>query len=92
MTRHVVKKMQPCHDVKRLHEQYGDFVRIGPMELSIVEPTAFRDIYANSSPYEKGPLYSHPHPSETMLECRSRKKHAPKRKLWDYAFTTQGRL
>ncbi|KAK8084318.1 hypothetical protein PG997_005589 [Apiospora hydei] len=84
-----LKKMQPCHELKRLHEQYGEFVRIGPMELSITEPAAFRDIYANSSPCEKGPLYSHGYPSETVLEVRSRKQHGPKRKPWDYAFTTQ---
>ncbi|KAK8044498.1 cytochrome p450 monooxygenase [Apiospora rasikravindrae] len=89
MTRQALKKMQPCHELKKLHDQYGEFVRIGPMELSITEPAAFRDIYANSSPCEKGPVYSHGHPSETVVEIRSRKRHAPKRKLWDYAFTTQ---
>ncbi|KAK8068944.1 hypothetical protein PG994_005560 [Apiospora phragmitis] len=89
MTKHAVRKMQPYHEIKKMHERYGDFVRIGPMELSITEPAAFRDIYANSSPCEKGPLYSQGRPSETVLDARSRKKHAPKRKLWDYAFTTQ---
>ncbi|KAK7942602.1 cytochrome P450 monooxygenase FCK2 [Apiospora aurea] len=89
MTSRALKKMQPCHELKKLHERYGEFVRIGPMELSITEPAAFRDIYANSSPCEKGPLYSHGYPSETVLEVRSRKNHGPKRKPWDYAFTTQ---
>ena len=92
MTRHAVKTMQSYRHYKKLHEQYGDFVRVGPMEISIIEPAAFRDIYANSSPCEKGPLYSHGSPSTTVLEIRSRKLHTAKRKPWDHAFATQGRL
>ncbi|KAK6840445.1 hypothetical protein PG995_016199 [Apiospora arundinis] len=89
MTKLALQTMQPYRHFKKLHEHYGDFVRIGPMEISITEPAAFRDIYANSSPCEKGPLYSHGYPSTTVLETRSRKEHAPKRKPWDRAFTTQ---
>ncbi|KAK8121169.1 cytochrome P450 67 [Apiospora kogelbergensis] len=88
MTGQSVKTMQAYRHFRRLHEHYGDFVRVGPMEISIAEPAAFRDIYANYSPCEKGPLYSHGHPSTTVLEARSRKLHAPKRKPWDRAFTT----
>ena len=33
------------HTVKRLHEQYGDVVRVAPDELSFTNPAAWRDIY-----------------------------------------------
>ena len=35
------------HRVKQLHEQYGEIIRVAPSELSIIDPTAWKDIYQN---------------------------------------------
>lgn len=42
------------HDIKSLHEQYGDIVRLAPDELSFIDPAAWRDIYPKNfvRPYE----------------------------------------
>ncbi|RAH84605.1 cytochrome P450 ClCP1 [Aspergillus japonicus CBS 114.51] len=34
------------HRIRALHEKYGDVVRVAPDELSFIDPTAWRDIYA----------------------------------------------
>lgn len=33
------------HDVKSMHERYGEIVRVGPDEFSFTDPTAWKDIY-----------------------------------------------
>ena len=33
------------HDVKSIHEHYGEIVRVGPDELSFTNPAAWKDIY-----------------------------------------------
>lgn len=33
------------HQIRHLHRQYGDVVRVAPDELSFIDPTAWRDIY-----------------------------------------------
>ena len=42
------------HDIKKLHELYGEVVRVGPDELSFTNPTAWKDIYTKGfvRPYE----------------------------------------
>ena len=42
------------HDIKKLHEHYGEVVRVGPDELSFTNPTAWKDIYTKGfvRPYE----------------------------------------
>ncbi|KAI3336999.1 cytochrome P450 family protein [Xylariaceae sp. AK1471] len=45
-------------DLVDLHERYGPVVRIGPNELSVGDPEAFRKIYSISNAFPKGPSYS----------------------------------
>ena len=37
------------HQIRKIHEQYGEVVRVAPNELSIIDPVAWKDIYQNSS-------------------------------------------
>ncbi|RBR21164.1 hypothetical protein FVER53590_10685 [Fusarium verticillioides] len=76
-------------EVQKLHEKYGDIVRIGPTELSIATPSSFRPIHAPSSPVIKSPFYGITHPWVMLLSERRKKEHALRRKSWDRAFTTK---
>ena len=42
------------HNIKKLHERYGEVVRVGPDELSFTNPAAWKDIYTKGfvRPYE----------------------------------------
>jgi len=43
-----------------LHDKYGDVVRVGPDELSFVNPDAWRDIYSQGRGYDKAAQGSAP--------------------------------
>ncbi|KIL86958.1 hypothetical protein FAVG1_09511 [Fusarium avenaceum] len=76
-------------EVQELHRRYGDIVRIGPTELSIATPKAFRTLHASNSPITKGPFYNVAHPNINVLADRDKKSHASRRKTWDRAFTAK---
>ncbi|CAG7558221.1 unnamed protein product [Fusarium equiseti] len=84
-----IKEEHMYLEVQELHKKYGDIVRIGPMELSIATPSAFRILHANNSPIVKGPFYNVAHPWVNLLADRNRKRHAIRRKTWDKAFTAK---
>ncbi|KAI1071950.1 hypothetical protein LB507_005199 [Fusarium sp. FIESC RH6] len=84
-----IKEEHMYLEVQELHKKYGDIVRIGPMELSIATPSAFRILHANNSPAIKGPFYNVAHPWVNLLADRNRKRHAIRRKIWDKAFTAK---
>ncbi|KAJ4026558.1 hypothetical protein NW752_001508 [Fusarium irregulare] len=84
-----IKEEHMYLEVQELHKKYGDIVRIGPMELSIATPSAFRILHANNSPAIKGPFYNVAHPWVNLLADRNRKRHAIRRKTWDKAFTAK---
>ncbi|KAH7147578.1 cytochrome P450 [Fusarium sp. MPI-SDFR-AT-0072] len=76
-------------EVQKLHEKYGDIVRIGPTEISIATPSSFRVIHATASPVTKAPFYGISHPWTNLLAERRKREHANRRKAWDRAFTTK---
>ncbi|KAH8896942.1 benzoate 4-monooxygenase cytochrome P450 [Thozetella sp. PMI_491] len=84
-----VKKFQLYEEVQALHKKYGDVVRIGPTELSIIDPTVFHLVNAQSSPCTKGPFYTALHPLISLHQTRDRKDHAKRRKTWDRAFSVK---
>jgi cytochrome P450 len=49
----ITKGVLPSY-VARLHEEYGDVVRISPDELSFIDPSAWKDIYGHGSKEGKG--------------------------------------
>lgn len=77
-------------EVQQLHRRYGDIVRIGPNELSIIDPHALRALHSNSSPCTKGPWYSVEHPIKALQMTRDKEEHAYRRKAWDLAFSSKG--
>lgn len=77
----------------QLHQKYGDIVRVGPNELTIINPDAIAAIHSSSSKCIKSPWYDavggH-YPSLQMT--RDRATHDKRRKVWDKAFSVKGRL
>ncbi|KAA8568678.1 hypothetical protein EYC84_007681 [Monilinia fructicola] len=74
----------------RLHATFGDIVRVGPNELSIVKPGAVKALMGQGSKCTKSPWYDVvglPH-TTTHLE-RDRVRHGKRRKVWDRAFSAK---
>ena len=75
------------HQVKKFHDHYGTVVRVGPNELSLIEPTAWRDIYTKNfvrpHEYKDKP----PGKSAENLISASEQDHARFRKILAPAFS-----
>ncbi|KAL1840415.1 hypothetical protein VTJ49DRAFT_489 [Mycothermus thermophilus] len=84
-----VRKLHLFEEVRQLHAQYGDYVRIGPSELSIADPEAVKAIYGSQSPVTKGPWYTLLEPRVPLFMARDKQEHARRRKVWDQGFTTK---
>ncbi|CAK7204871.1 hypothetical protein SEUCBS139899_007633 [Sporothrix eucalyptigena] len=72
--------------IEDLHKKYGDVVRIGPSELSIVHGAAPDAIHSNRTSCTKGPWYNILHPLESLQMIRVKEAHAVRRKTWDRGF------
>ncbi|KAH8660217.1 cytochrome P450 [Xylariales sp. PMI_506] len=83
------KKLHLYEEVEKLHQQYGDFVRLGPSELSIIDPNAVEVIYSAKSPCTKGPWYNALHPRKALNMIRDRDLHTQRRKIWDRGFSSK---
>lgn len=75
------------HDIKKLHERYGDIIRLAPDELSFIDPSAWRDIYPKNfqRPYE----YKDQPPGKTasnLIAC-TEEEHARFRRILAPAFS-----
>ncbi|KAF4340428.1 pisatin demethylase cytochrome P450 [Fusarium beomiforme] len=76
-------------EVEQLHQKYGDFVRLGPTQLSITHPKAIEAIYSAKSPCTKGPFYNILHPRVSLHMIRDHKEHSNRRKIWDRALSSK---
>ncbi|KAJ5758202.1 Cytochrome P450 [Penicillium nucicola] len=83
------KKLQLCDEIQKLHQQYGDYVRIGPTEISIIDPAAIKVIHGTASKFEKGPWYTVIEPRTSLQTERNKSIHAQRRKVWDRGFSTR---
>ena len=79
-------------DVQRLHQKYGDVVRVGPRELSINDPESLHDIHSSTSLCTKGPWYNVDYPAYSLQETRIAALHTERRKAWDTAFMSKCRF
>jgi hypothetical protein len=84
------KKFHKFKEIEILHQQYGDYVRVGPRELSIADPRAVLSIYGPLSKTTKGPFYDGVQPYISLHSDRDQKRHARRRRTWDHAFSTNG--
>ncbi|KFA54656.1 hypothetical protein S40293_02236 [Stachybotrys chartarum IBT 40293] len=84
-----MKKLQLFKEVQKLHLEHGDYVRIGPSELSISDPQAVQAIYGSQAPVTKEPWYTLLEPRVPLFMACDKREHAHRRKVWDQAFTTK---
>lgn len=74
-------------EMQRAHRRYGTWVRLGPNELSVNDPTAIAPIYTqlNRSNFHKGA----PAKADTMITVIDRQRHAERRRTWTTALSTK---
>lgn len=65
-----------------LHEQYGDYVRTGPRELTVLDTAALAPMLGNRM--VKGPFYGAL--EKSIHTNRDNEFHRKRRKVWDMAF------
>ncbi|POS72648.1 benzoate 4-monooxygenase cytochrome P450 [Diaporthe helianthi] len=87
MTLRAAKTRQIYGYIQDLHKKFGDYVRVGPTELSITDPAAFAAIYGPTSKCTKGPFYNTLNPTVSLHMTRNKKEHAQRRRAWDMAFS-----
>lgn len=70
----------------RLHKKYGDFVRTGSSDLSIIHPKGVQAVYGPGTPCTKGDAYDVTHPVVSLHSFRDRNLHDNRRRVWSAAF------
>ena len=73
--------------VQKLHEKYGDFVRVGSSDLSITHPKAVTAIYGLNSKCSKAPFYDMTKPTVSLQSLRIKALHDQRRRIWSPAFS-----
>lgn len=71
----------------KLHEEYGEFVRIGSSNLSIINPKAVTAVYGPNSKCTKSDWYDSLYPRVSLQTTRHRLDHSRRRRLWSTAFS-----
>ncbi|KIY02691.1 uncharacterized protein Z520_01156 [Fonsecaea multimorphosa CBS 102226] len=87
-----LRKVQFNYEVETLHKQYGDFVRIGPREISINRASAIDLVYGPPSKLPKSTWYSQV--SDDINKCsinstRDMQVHRQRRRAWDRGFSVK---
>ncbi|KAJ5579664.1 cytochrome P450 oxidoreductase [Penicillium hispanicum] len=85
----VAKKLQLYDVTEKLHMKYGDYVRVGPTELSVRDPAAVKMIHSSQAKVSKGVWYTISEPRISLETDRNKKSHALRRKVWDQGFSAQ---
>ncbi|GKT90115.1 LOW QUALITY PROTEIN: benzoate 4-monooxygenase cytochrome P450 [Colletotrichum tofieldiae] len=88
VTLKIWNRMHLHEDVRKLHEKYGDIVRVGPTELSVNKPGAIDAVFLDTD-CMKGPWYNLLHPMVSMQMVRDKEAHSKRRKAWEYGFTSK---
>ncbi|PCG92796.1 Cytochrome P450 [Penicillium occitanis (nom. inval.)] len=86
------KGLQYHLELQKLHEQYGDFVRTGPREISINRPSAVQAIHASKSACMRSTWYSQVSDDITVISLNSTRDvevHRRRRRAWDRAFSVK---
>ncbi|KAK0650609.1 Tryprostatin B 6-hydroxylase [Lasiodiplodia hormozganensis] len=84
------KDMKLCIEIQKLHQKYGDIIRIGPRYLSIARPEAIPLVYGPPMRCVKGAWYAQTggDPQVCSLnQTRDMELHRSRRRAWDRAFS-----
>jgi len=72
-----------------LHAKYGDYVRIGPNTISIINPRAMQAIFGHNTSCIKSSFSDFALPKVLLNTERSKDKHSARRKVWEPAFNVR---
>ncbi|KAK5121698.1 hypothetical protein LTR85_004870 [Meristemomyces frigidus] len=75
------------YKLQALHQKYGNIVRIGSNDLSIVDALAMETTYGLHSKVTKSAWYDGDAPLTSMHTSRSKALHDKRRKVWAPAFS-----
>ena len=89
---HMVQCLGSRNDLllDQLHQQYGNFVRTGPEELTIFNPEIFSAYDGYDNRCTKTAWYDFILPMVGLNTTRDKAFHDKRRRIWDQAFTTKG--
>ncbi|KAK8173506.1 cytochrome P450 [Phyllosticta citrichinensis] len=82
-----VGKSEAYKLVTKLHQEHGDFVRVGSNDLSILDPDAVPLIYGFGTKCGKATWYDSSYPLASMHSSRNRQYHDARRRLWSISFS-----
>ncbi|KAH8806769.1 cytochrome P450 [Flagelloscypha sp. PMI_526] len=77
------RKVQQHLETDKLHTKYGDFVRIGPRELSVCRASAIPALYGPQTRCTKSPYYGVTATNPALNYIRDPLEHKRQRKAWD---------
>lgn len=89
------KYTQLHRDREALHKQYGDVVRVGPRELSILRKSAVPLLYGPMTDCRKSTWYAQAGTDMNYVSLhmeRNRSSHRLRRRAWDRGFSQKGML
>lgn len=70
--------------------QYGDYVRLGPADLSVADPDAVQPVLGPASKCKKSEHYDAQLPLVSMHSTRDKAMHDKRRRVWDKGFNAKG--
>ncbi|CAJ2507920.1 Uu.00g091060.m01.CDS01 [Anthostomella pinea] len=73
----------------RLHQEYGDFVRTGPSEITVYRPEVFMAIDGPHTECTKSEWYDVLHPNVALSTTRDKATHAVRRRQWNRGFSSK---
>lgn len=82
-----LKDADAFRQIYKLHKEHGDFVRVGPSDLSITHPKAVTAIYGQGSKCTKAAFYDLSKPMVSLQTLRVRALHDQRRRVWSPAFS-----
>lgn len=84
------KNVQYYKEIAKLHKQYGDFVRTGPREVSVLRSSAVQLIYGPNSRCRKSTWYGQTgnDPAKCSIHMtRDSNSHRLRKRAWDRGFS-----
>ena len=75
--------------LEELRNQYGEFVRTGPNELTIFRSDAHTALYGPQSKCTKAAFYDLMYPIVSLQTTRDKADHTRRRRIWDRAFSVK---
>ena len=83
------RKLDNYLQLESLRQEYGDFVRTGPNELTIFRPDAHIALHGPQSRCTKAVWYDMTWPTVSLQTTRDRADHNRRRRIWDRAFSVK---